>query len=343
MDEYNIDDEWNNYLETNELNDQVRYATFNRPDQVCPTPTNLYISTKSLINYLNSPIDINNLFWKIQITPYATPKECIIKKQIKFTFLTKELLCEMEEKLKNELYVDTQIIHSIDNPAGRIKFKDVRKVSVGISKKDITTRRSKKKGAFYNCLVIIMRILLPNDCNFKETHIKLFNTGKIEIPGIQSVTHVNYILDKIIELLQPFYDEPLLFNGENSETVLINSNFNCNFYINRDVLFEILHKKYNIQCVYEQCSYPGIQCKYILNPGIKPETEVSYMIFRTGSVLIVGKCGDDDIQMIYEYVKGILIAEYEHINQITPVHDVVTTKKQKMRKKIIQIYDNIII
>jgi hypothetical protein len=63
------------------------------------------------------------------------------------------------------------------------------------------------------------------------------------------------------------------------------------------------------------------------------------MIFRTGSVLIVGKCVDADILMIYEYVKNILITEYENINQITPVHDIIPTKKQKMRKRMIQIYD----
>ena len=334
MMDYNIDDEWSNYLETNELNDSLMGVQLNRSDHTCPVPTDLYISTKSLINYLNKPIDINNLFWKIQISTYSTPEECIIKKQIKFTFLTQEDLDIMEEKLKNEVYIDTQIIHSINNPAGRIKFKDVRKVSVGISKKDIISRRSKKKGAFYNCLVLIMRIRLPNDPNFKETHIKLFNTGKIEIPGIQSTDHITYILDKITTLLQPFYEETLIFNEVDSETVLINSNFNCNFYINRDVLFEILHKKYNIQCVYEQCSYPGIQCKYILN-----NVEISYMIFRTGSVLIVGKCSEPDIRMIYEFVKNILITEYEHINQITPVTDIVKTKKQKIRKRTIQIYD----
>jgi TATA-box binding protein (TBP) (component of TFIID and TFIIIB) len=332
--DYNIDDEWSNYLETNELKDNQMYVSLNRADHTCPIPTDLYISTKSLINYLNKPIDINNLFWKIIISPYSTPEECIIKKQIKFTFLTQEELDIMEEKLKNEIYVDTQIIHSINNPDGRIKFKDVRKVSVGISKKDIISRRSKKKGAFYNCLVIIMRIRLPGDSNFKESHIKLFNTGKIEIPGIQSTDHINYILEKITTLLQPFYDEPLLFSDIDSETVLINSNFNCNFYINRDILFEILHKKYNIQCVYEQCSYPGIQCKYILN-----NVEISYMIFRTGSVLIVGKCSEPDIRMIYEHVKGILIAEYEHINQVTPAIGIVKAKKQKIRKRTIQIYD----
>lgn len=332
--DYNIDDEWSNYLETNEIQEDHIYVKLNRMDNTCPIPTDLYISTKSVINYLNNPIDINNLFWKIHISPYSTPGECIIKKQIKFTFLTQIQLDIMEEQLKNEVYVDTQIIHSINNPEGRIKFKDVRKVSVGISKKDIISRRSKKKGAFYNCLVIIMRIQLPNDPIFKETHIKLFNTGKIEIPGIQSSDHITYILHKIITLLQPFYETELIFNENNSEIVLINSNFNCNFYINRDVLFEILHKKYNVQCVYEQCSYPGIQCKYILN-----NVEVSYMIFRTGSVLIVGKCGDLDIQMIYEYVKNILIAEYENINQITPITKIVKTKKHKIRKRTIQIYD----
>ena len=35
------------------------------------------------------------------------------------------------------MYVDEQIITSINNPTGRIKFKDIRKISIGISKKDI--------------------------------------------------------------------------------------------------------------------------------------------------------------------------------------------------------------
>ncbi len=40
----------------------------------------------------------------------------------------------------------------IDNPNGRIKFKDTRKISIGLSKKDIMTYRSKKNKHFITVL-----------------------------------------------------------------------------------------------------------------------------------------------------------------------------------------------
>ena len=47
--------------------------------------------------------------------------------------------------------------------------------------KDILSYRGKKRGAFYNCFVIILRIKIDNA--FQEIHVKIFNTGKMEIPG----------------------------------------------------------------------------------------------------------------------------------------------------------------
>ena len=50
-------------------------------------------------------------------------------------------------------------IKFIDNPTARkIKYKDVRKINIGIAKKDLTSYRTKVKGAFYNCFVVILRI-----------------------------------------------------------------------------------------------------------------------------------------------------------------------------------------
>ena len=63
------------------------------------------------------------------------------------------------------------------------------------------------------------------------------------------------------------------------------------------------------------------------------------MIFRTGSILIVGKCGEDVLKIVYEYVKNILISEYKEI--MTKIIDNSTEKEQKQltktRKKIIYI------
>ena len=61
--------------------------------------------------------------------------------------------------IKECSYYKEHIIKQIHNPsARRIKFKDERKITVGISKKDIMNCRGKVKNAFYNCFAIILRI-----------------------------------------------------------------------------------------------------------------------------------------------------------------------------------------
>ena len=158
----------------------------------------------------------------------------------------------------------------------------------------------------------------------------MFNTGKIEIPGIQNDEMVNIAVKKIKELMQPHYKEPIEELMDKRETILINSNFSCNYYINREKLFKILKKKYNVKCNYDPCSYPGIQCKYILNSG-----EISFMIFRTGSVLIVGKCENEDLYVIYEFVKNIFQTEYVNIYEEN--NEIKITKIKKRIKKTIYI------
>jgi hypothetical protein len=355
-----IDNEWEKFIshtyeddtfeETNELNNEKNHFSNNErcnTDEEIPKATDIYISTKSKIAYLNREIDLKEIFWNIPIVPYAMPKNGVIKKQIKFNSSTQAELDIIAENLKKELYFEEQVLTSINNPTGRIKFKDIRKISVGISKKDIMSYRSKKKSAFYNCFVMILRIKI-NDI-FKEFHIKVFNTGKMEIPGIQNDTIYETVLSNILNILQPHIKDPLGYL-QKSDTVLINSNFNCGFYINREVLFDILKQKYNIQCIYDPCSYPGIQCKFYYNPNVEYQNgvqisaenkakypnivEVSFMIFRTGSILIVGMCDDNVLYIIYEFLKEILIEEFYKISQKVVKQDIVDkSKDKKVRKK----------
>ena len=194
---------------------------------------------------------------------------------------------------------------------------------------------------------------------FKEFHVKVFNTGKLEIPGVQSEPVFEMILNQVLETLQPHVVEPLGYKDNTNETVLINSNFNCGFFVNREVLYDILKFKYNIQAIYDPCSYPGIQCKFYYNPDVGLQNgcqiseenkhlytnvkEVSFMIFRTGSVLIVGRCDENVLMVIYEFLKIVLINEYKNICQknikvggddgVTLAKD----KKKKVRRKNITI------
>jgi hypothetical protein len=52
-----------------------------------------------------------------------------------------------------------------------------------------------------------------------------------------------------------------------------------------------------------------------------PYYEVSFMIFRTGSILIVGKCNEDILTTIYRFICNILESEYSSIQMgdILPV------------------------
>jgi TATA-box binding protein (TBP) (component of TFIID and TFIIIB) len=308
-------------------------------NSVAPEPLPLYISTKSIITYFNSPIDIQEMFWKLEVHPYTTAAECVIKKEIKLTSNTPEEVEEIKRKIAGIPYVKEHIITHLNAADGRTKFKDVRKIIVGLSKKDITSCRIKQKGAFYNCLVMIMRIQMDKEAAFREVHVKVFNTGKIEIPGIQTDSTLQYILDKLIFYLQPLTQTHLSFQDTTRETVLINSNFNCQFYINREAMFTILRSKYRVQCWYDPCCYPGIRCKY--TDAASNLANISFMIFRTGSVLIVGKCNEDGIYRIYEYVKNILRTEYENIHQpLTEVEQLaLPVKKKTIRKRKIYVED----
>ena len=44
-------------------------------EDIKPICTNIYISTKTKISYLNTPVDIKKVFWSIPISPYSTPQE----------------------------------------------------------------------------------------------------------------------------------------------------------------------------------------------------------------------------------------------------------------------------
>lgn len=342
-----IDDDWETFCDSDcNINDDKSPIQISSEENT-PKCNNIYISTKTNISYLNQQIDLSDIFWKLPIMPYHLPQEGIIKKQMKFNSLSQEELDNVEKNINNDDLVEQQIITRIINPEGRIKFKDVRKISIGLCKKDITSYRSKKKGAFYNCFVVILRLFYNG--SFKEIHIKVFNTGKLEIPGIQSDDILIKSLNLLTKCLAPYFDSHLDYLPEKTETVLINSNFSCGYYINRDKLYDILKYKYKINSAYDPCSYPGIQCEFYYDKTLEKQTgqqpsnnkdnivKISFMIFRTGSVLIVGKCSEEILQETYIFLKNLLESEYENVGgkSLPDKNEKNIAKRKKIRKKII--------
>ena len=372
-----------------------------------PKCDDLYISTKTKVLYFNQPIDIQNVFWKIPIIEYWKPEEGVIKKQIKIVCKTPEETEEYKNKIKNISYYREHIIKQVNNPTARVlKYKDERKITVGLNKKDIINLRCKIKNAFYNCFVIIIRF--KHEGLFREIHVKVFNTGKMEIPGVFNKEHLQIVKSKLLTIIEPLltknvvpinlserrldedhlrdsteqsveeYQFTVLCEGKLSvsfeekgnveklkitepikdENVLINSNFNCGYYIDRERLYNILTSKYGIECSFDPCSYPGVKCKYYFNNensfdekeqtgqisnedrkmkmsdlgDYKKYTEVSFMVFRTGSCLIVGNCSEKILRFIFQFLKNVLYTEYYHI-YIANEFSTIKEKKFKQKKK----------
>lgn len=360
-----VDQEWEQFISAIKRGEDTTVVKSKAVDTSSDKPlcNDLYISTKTKVLFLNSSIDINRVFWEIPVIQYWTPKVGIIKKQMKVISNTKEDFAEYKGKLENIPYYTEHVIKSIDNPnARRNKFKDERKITVGVSKRDIMNCRGKVKNAFYNCFALILRIIYQNE--FHEIHAKVFNTGKMEIPGILNDELLNDAKDMILSILRPILGTEIDYVEDNDEenNVLINSNFNCGFYIDRDKLYSILRNKYNIDTAYDPCSYPGVKSKFYFKRelGFNDElqkgviqledhskkvseldnnnnyVEVSFMIFRTGSCLIVGNCTEKILRFVYSYIKKVLEAEYSSIFTKGD-EEVAKVKQTKQRKKKITI------
>lgn len=321
-----LNDEWAEFQNTVNNNNYINVVSEKKINNIenIPKCSDIYISTQTKIAFLNNSIDLYKIFWDVPVINYFEPHNGIIKKSIKINCNNVEEVTKLEEKIKQYKNIEVNVLSKVNNPnARKTKFKDIRKIDIGISKKDLISYRKKKKGAFYNCFAVILRILYKDE--YKEVHVKIFNTGKLEIPGIQYDDLLIITLNKLVNILKPLTVDTLFYNENKISTVLINSNFTCGFYIDRFKLYELLKHKYGISAAYDPCSYPGIQSKFYYHPknkvhtGVKHTkyndgwTQISFMIFRTGSVLIVGNCNKQILNRIYLFLKKILTDEYSHI------------------------------
>jgi hypothetical protein len=146
-----IDEEWEQFVTQESMPVIEEYASstiHNENDYQesnaleCPKASNIYISTKSKIAYLTEKVELHSVFWKLKVMEYTQPKNGIVKKQMKFNSASQEEVNVISKHLEDEYYFTEQILTSVNEPSGvKNWFKDVRKISVGISKKDIVSYR----------------------------------------------------------------------------------------------------------------------------------------------------------------------------------------------------------
>ena len=379
----------------------------------CPViqEKDLHFSTRTQSMRVNCSLDIEHIFWNLPVIDYWKPEEGIVKKEMKQIIETKEAY-EKYEQRKARLFEENpkilfreKVSKHIDNPhARKKKFKDVRKVSIGVIKRDIINAKKRDKNAFSNCFVLYLRFF--HEGTYCENHVKVFNTGEMEIPGV----HDYYVLETKIQTLLRRFFTPLILsspipqptqptqqqnasesNIENipsnidpqplphriqtakelhfemnshleSKNVLINSDFNCGFYLDRKKVCQVVKgEKYGLDA-FIVGDYPGVKCKFYFkneqpfdyaqqNGKLDVEdhtlsmkalskspkyTIVTFTLFRTGTCLISGSCSEKMIWFVFHFVCRLLREEYLVIRSCYE-DPVVKNKNHKLRKRIIKI------
>merc|ERR1711907_99057 len=99
------EDAWEQFLQDGDINNNI-IVDENNNKNYSPKVSDIYISTKTIIAYLNTNINLFDIFWKIKIIDYFRCEEGIIKKQMKFNFQNKEELLLIQEKMKNEKNIE---------------------------------------------------------------------------------------------------------------------------------------------------------------------------------------------------------------------------------------------
>tara|TARA_Y100000996_G_scaffold388653_1_gene348379 strand:+ start:297 stop:1040 length:744 start_codon:yes stop_codon:yes gene_type:complete len=190
----------------------------------------------------------------------------------------------------------------------------------GFSEKSlIKKRKKKKKKIFYNQSTIhVMH-------DGKLMNVKLFNNGRIQITGLKNEGQATKLVKKLIEYFKDFeiisdYTELI-----ENKIVLINSDFDLGFEINRDNLHsEIIEN--DIYSSYEPCIYPGVNIKYFINTnnscgicecdnicngkgngcGDGDCKKVTIAVFKSGKVIITGGQNKDQIIESYRFITNFI-------------------------------------
>ena len=154
------------------------------------------------------------------------------------------------------------------------------------------TKRKKKKKAkkiFFNQTSVIIK-----SKNEKTINVKLFKNGSVQMTGCNNMENCTRALSILFEELKkgkaivdpkttnkiiekPFVDDINklgMENINNLKIVMINSNFNVGFRIDRDKLYGIMLKK-NIESTFEPCVHACVNIKYMY----KRVSKISIFVF----------------------------------------------------------------
>ena len=151
------------------------------------------------------------------------------------------------------------------------------------------------------------------------------------------------------------------FKYEDFQVVLINSDFNINFKIKRNILYSILRDDYGIISRFEPGIYPGVNNKFYWNKDYKDDPtkkkgvcyctkpcngkglgngngdckKITIAAFSSGSVIITGARERQQIDDCYNFINGVFKDNYSKVKKVlAPFYDEKKETKNTSKKYV---------
>ena len=182
-----------------------------------------------------------------------------------------------------------------------------------------------------------------------DVNMFMFNTGKIKVANTKKTGDIsrafNILKDDLLESdilpeLKEIIDNHFVIKDQS--TVMINTDFDCNYILNRETLFRFLREKYGYTCSYEPCIHPAVIVKYYYNAlyssgkceccarganticrgkgngdGVRECKTVTILIFQSGRVIITGGRYLIQAQKAYEFITTVLQNNFHNFSSIS--------------------------
>lgn len=196
-------------------------------------------------------------------------------------------------------------------------------------KKNIKTKKNKisNKGqvSFFNQASVIVQV-----SEDKNINIKLFRNGAIQMTGCRQIKDcykaINILCRELLKVravynpkTKKITDMSFISNASkltvdqiyNFNIVMINSNFNLNFLVDRNQLYQVLLDE-NANCFYDPVIHASVDIKY----NYKGKKDISIFVFERGCVMITGANNCKQIRVAYNYIIDIIYNNYSKIKNV---------------------------
>ena len=238
-------------------------------------------------------------------------------------------VCNISDEINLKTCYDKLVINDIIH---FIEFKGF--PDKGFSKKSVKKKRKiKDKKVFYNQITV--HVFLG-----KIINVKIFNNGRIQMTGLKFREQGEKVIRVLIDEINKYNDDDCIFKGklelENYKIVLINSDFDIKYRVNRDILHrEIIN--IGMYSSYEPTIYPGVNIKYFYNnineagvcncsskcngkgsgKGDGDCKKITIAVFNSGKIIITGGNSFDQVLISYEFINSLLSDKIKYENIIT--------------------------